>query len=266
MKKPFYLLLSVFLFSCGCNCNKTKEVTFSVVGDMPYGEDDEQKLIDIIDAQNVNHDVNFMVHVGDIKEGDSPCDFYYYDRFKEIMSKSMVPALAIPGDNEWTDCEDQKEAYKTWEQLLTYSLDSEVGASPIRQQGMPSNFAFLSQKNLFIGLTLPDADEEDYEDLESKLKKNVDWLEDRMSANVGSVDMLIIFAHSKPTKEFGFRDKVFELCSTYFSQQRVLWIQGDDHEFEVKKKWKGTNIDKITVDQDMRVKITAHNGNYQIVK
>lgn len=259
-----YLPLLLLILMAGCCGKNNNEVTFSVIGDMPYGIHDEQKVLDIISNQNSAKDVSFMVHVGDIKEGDDPCDFYYYDRFRDILKTSKVPVFAIPGDNEWTDCENQAEAYQTWEQLLTYNLDAQFGGSPFRQEGLPSNFAFLKNKFLFIGLTVPDADEEDYENIQEVLNKDIDWLKDRVVANGSSVDGLVIFAHATPTKDYGFRTRLFSLVKEYYKGKPVVWVQGDDHELDVKHKWKGSGITKVTVGQDDRVKIKITSSSVSV--
>ena len=261
MNRITLLIIPLFIFGC---CNPKNETTFSVIGDMPYGLDDEQKIVDIISHQNIDMDSDFMVHVGDIKEGDDPCDFYYYSRFQEIIKESMIPVYAIPGDNEWTDCDNQEESYETWEQLLSYNLDGHFGVTPERLNAYPSSFAFVKNKILFIGLTLPDADIDDYSNIEEVLMYNNFWLKRHAKRHMGKVDMAVIFAHCKPTNEFNYRNDMIGICEHYFKGKKVLWIQGDDHDFEIKKNWKGSNIDRITVSQDERLLITASGGNYKI--
>lgn len=76
---------------------------FALMGDMPYGEEEEQPVAEMIDG--INHQaVEFVVHVGDIKNGHSPCsDELFRDRL-DLFSRSRHPFIYTPGDNEWTDC------------------------------------------------------------------------------------------------------------------------------------------------------------------
>src|ERR687893_26997 len=46
----------------------------------------------------------FVIHVGDIKEGNSRCDDNVYTVNREYFNTFEMPAIFVPGDNEWTDC------------------------------------------------------------------------------------------------------------------------------------------------------------------
>src|SRR5882757_4397496 len=64
--------------------------TFAVIGDIPYGDAEIAAFPSYISQINADPDVQFVDHVGDIKNGSSVCsDAYFqmiksdFDRFKD---------------------------------------------------------------------------------------------------------------------------------------------------------------------------------------
>ncbi len=79
-------------------------VAFAVIGDGPYGDDKEGAFDRIIEDINNDHEVKFVVHVGDIKSGGTECtDERLQRRFNQLQQITTV-LIYTPGDNEWTDC------------------------------------------------------------------------------------------------------------------------------------------------------------------
>lgn len=75
--------------------------TWLVTGDAPYNRGDLQRLARLL-AHNPGAD--FMVHIGDIKSGGSPCDDAHYGPVAALFARQAVPLVFSPGDNDWTDC------------------------------------------------------------------------------------------------------------------------------------------------------------------
>jgi len=80
-------------------------VEFVVLGDMPYGSGEEidntyRNLITKINKEGAD----FVVHIGDIKNGSTLCSDEAYARQKAFFSWFVAPLIYTPGDNEWTDC------------------------------------------------------------------------------------------------------------------------------------------------------------------
>lgn len=76
---------------------------FALFGDTPYTEAERARLPGMIAAM-ARQGNEFAVHVGDIKDGISPCsDELYRDRLR-LFESSGIPLVYLPGDNEWTDC------------------------------------------------------------------------------------------------------------------------------------------------------------------
>jgi hypothetical protein len=80
-----------------------------VLGDMPYGAPETtyppfETLIGAINARAPD----LVIHVGDTKSGRTPCSDAHLDEQRAFMMQVAAPLLYTPGDNEWTDCHDDR--------------------------------------------------------------------------------------------------------------------------------------------------------------
>lgn len=76
----------------------------ALVGDGPYGVDQEIKWDKLIADINADDSVKFTIHIGDIKAGGERCDdSLLISRFNQLQQLDG-PLVYTPGDNEWTDC------------------------------------------------------------------------------------------------------------------------------------------------------------------
>ena len=78
--------------------------TVAVIGDTPYGDEQEAAFPRLVDDVNVDPDVSTVLHLGDIKNGSSTCDDARFTRLRDLYETFEDPFLYTPGDNEWTDC------------------------------------------------------------------------------------------------------------------------------------------------------------------
>src|SRR5262249_20673429 len=79
-------------------------VQFVAMGDVPYvWPRDGLRLEKLIMAANAAKP-DFLVHVGDIKSGGTPCTEASYRQVLDMFAQSEAPLVYTPGDNEWTDC------------------------------------------------------------------------------------------------------------------------------------------------------------------
>ena len=84
--------------------DKPGHYSFAVIGDTPYGAAEIAAWPGRIDRLNADPDVQFTVHVGDIKNGSSKCTDEYFAFIKSQFDRFAAPLVYTPGDNEWTDC------------------------------------------------------------------------------------------------------------------------------------------------------------------
>ena len=78
--------------------------TFAVIGDMPYGAAQLAAFPSLIGRINDDPDVSLVTHLGDIKNGSSPCTDTYLATIRSDVDQFTDPLVYTPGDNEWTDC------------------------------------------------------------------------------------------------------------------------------------------------------------------
>lgn len=84
--------------------DKPSETTFAVIGDVPYGAAQIAAFPGWVDRINDQPGLDLAFHVGDIKNGSSPCTDDYNAMIREQFDRFEMPLLYTPGDNEWTDC------------------------------------------------------------------------------------------------------------------------------------------------------------------
>lgn len=99
------LLVLLSLYSKPANSNEP--FSFAVIGDLPYGVGIGKQSADteqLISQLNNDADLEWVLHVGDIKTGSSSCSDKMFEDRLERFSKFSKPFILTPGDNDWTDC------------------------------------------------------------------------------------------------------------------------------------------------------------------
>src|SRR5262245_53430263 len=84
--------------------SSAKPLTLAVIGDVPYGEEQEAAFGSLITAINDDPKVRDVVHVGDIKSGSTECTDARFAAVAAAFANLKDPLIYTPGDNEWTDC------------------------------------------------------------------------------------------------------------------------------------------------------------------
>ncbi|MDO5101426.1 MAG: hypothetical protein Q4D91_00755 [Lautropia sp.] len=87
--------------------NTDRRFRFGFIGDTPYNRLDQYGLSQVMKGLDET-DLEFVLHVGDIKGRSEACsDTLLCDRL-ETLDRSRHPLILTPGDNEWTDCFNRK--------------------------------------------------------------------------------------------------------------------------------------------------------------
>ena len=86
---------------------KPTRFQFALIGDQQYTPVQEKLFENVIDAMN-RETLQFIVHDGDIKNGQSACDDATFNDRLRTFNRSFNPFILTPGDNDWTDCERPK--------------------------------------------------------------------------------------------------------------------------------------------------------------
>ena len=147
------------------------DFTFAALGDAPYWPEEETQFINMLREIN-QEDVAFVVHVGDFKNGSSPCDDEVFLQRREMFAASRHPFIYLPGDNEWTDCwrffagrHDPMERLAKLRELF-FDAPSSLGITriPLTRQSDTSSHAYpehvrwIRERVLFAGFNLPGGD------------------------------------------------------------------------------------------------------------
>ncbi|MEA5453125.1 metallophosphoesterase family protein [Sinomonas sp. JGH33] len=139
---------------------------FAVIGDTPYGAAAIQEFPQHFSALNADASLDFVVHVGDIKNGSTVCSDEYFAQIKADFDQFTHPLVYAPGDNEWTDCHRANNgAYNPLERLAKIrevffaAPGKTLGATmPVASQadlGLPENVTFSRNRIAFAAVNVP---------------------------------------------------------------------------------------------------------------
>ena len=247
---------------------------FIALGDMPYGASDEvfgpyKSLIAIINRKAPD----FTVHLGDIKDGTTPCSDAALREQLAFLNSIEGPVLYTPGDNEWTDCHRQKAGAHNPLERLSFirkmffaNSRQSLGRSPIaieRQADVMTRYAdyvenvrltkagvqiitahVVGSNNNFETRDLDAASE-----FFSRDKANVAWIENSFDKAIANDAKAIILLIHADMFEFSFiaRKERFLRHSGYrnFGEavvdsarafaRPVLLVFGDGHQFSISR-------------------------------
>lgn len=223
------------------------QVTFSVMGDVPYfvGEDEVLPL-EIAHLPSVSE---FVVHVGDIKTGRTPCDEAVYRKVAGMLAKSAPRLFIIPGDNEWNDCQDPEAAWELWTRYFMRFHDRWRDSFPVAHQpDREENFAFLRGGVLFLGINLVGGRVHDAEEWQRRHAMNVTWVEENIRQHGHEASSMVVFAHAKPGKNHADFVDGFTAAAERFGKP-VLFLHGDGHRWIHDRPFVAQNILRVQVDQ-----------------
>jgi hypothetical protein len=139
-----------------------KAISFAFIGDLPYNTLEESALNRIY--QSFPKDLAFVLHVGDIKSGSEDCSDALITRRFDLLQKSPLPLVLLPGDNEWVDCVrsvagsyDPFERLKFWRQLEGRDRRADQALKISRQALWPElvQWRMPEASVSFVGLNIP---------------------------------------------------------------------------------------------------------------
>lgn len=258
MPKYYFIILFLCLIITSCDDNKVEEdiplqpIVFTVIGDVPYGESQITGLKEKIDLHNNTSNSEFVVHVGDIKSGQTPCNENTYEEVASMLSEFATPTFVILGDNEYNDCDDPLEARAFWDTyFLGFNSKWSFGSSVNTQSKREENWAFIREKVLFIGLNIVGSTVHDKQEWDNRLDDNVAWLTEQYETHGTDAEVIILFGHANMV-DFG--DLKFEVMTTAMAQvaqdyqKPILYIHGDGHKWIDDNPWDNSNLRRIQID------------------
>ncbi len=251
---PFGLLLLLLISSSAIAQNQPKpdpqadtRVTFYVMGDVPYKPHEDARLPKQIDA--IPKDAEFVVHLGDIKGGSTPCDEAVYNKVFGMLCQSPVPVFIIPGDNEWNDCSNPEQAWKLWKKyFMRFDRRWQHTLPVFRQLEREENFSFVKGNVLFIGLNIVGGRVHDAAEWKQRHADNLDWVRRNLRRFGADVSSLVVFGHAKPIAIHNDFFTPFSKEANDFKKP-ILYIHGDGHVWIYDRPFEAKNILRVEVDQ-----------------
>lgn len=238
------LLIIIFFAAFSHSGFTQNDFKIAVVGDTPYKPSD-WKILKSKFQQLEDSGYHLLVHVGDIKRGVLPCFKIRYKRVHNLLEKSTVPHLIIPGDNEYNDCycRGPRRALKLWRKhTLNIKLDSLFDISRLEQ--VPENFSFLKDSVLFIGINNVGGRVHDSIEWKERALNNIRWIKEQ--TDKGSYYSIVIFSHASPKKNFDLY-QMLQQISIKLSNS-IFFVQGDIHTYSYNENWNKTKMTRIVVD------------------
>lgn len=251
---PFELAVGLFLLlilPASPSANELREhrplIIFSAMGDIPYTP--EEYLILKQQLAELPKESEFVVHVGDIKTGQVPCDEKIYRDVAAILTKSPCPLFIIPGDNEWNDCAMPDDAWGLWtKHFKRFDEKWKHGFDIKRQDKRDENFAFVRKEVLFIGINIVGGRVHDPAEWKQRHAENLEWTRGNFELYRDSTRSAIIFGHAFPLR---VHDDYFKGLNKVAAEFRkpVLYLHGDGHRWIRNRPFDAQNILRIQVDQ-----------------
>jgi Calcineurin-like phosphoesterase len=271
--KPFflvaiYLALWISPFACA---NGTKPFSFALMGDVPYHDGellDVERMIGEIGGENIS----FVVHVGDFKDGRSPCTDELFRQRKQLFDSSAHPFIFVPGDNDWTDCTRKLAgSYVAKERLnalreLFFSTNQSLGRKKISVQQQSDDPAFKQYREnarwsqdgvLFVSLNVPGSNNNTGfnadNDEEARLRNvaNAQWIKQAFDqAKKNTMAGVMFFIQADPMFDYGIQrqglraywgllDQLREETEKFSGQ--VVLAHGDTHFYRVDQPLRDIN-------------------------
>lgn len=224
-------------------------VVFSVMGDVPYTAADDPTLQAQIVAHNLLSPSSFMVHVGDIKSGSTPCDQAVYLKVAGFLHALTVPTFIIPGDNEWNDCADPDTAWGYWTGSFgRFESFWPTAPAAAHQAARDENFAWVERGVLFIGINLVGGRVHDAAEWAARLADDASWVEAQLALHGASAYAMVLFAHAEPTANHAAFMTRYRAAAGAWGKP-VLHLMGDGHVWRMDRPWAEQNILRVEVQQ-----------------
>ena len=221
-----------------------------VIADTPYNDGEIPVVTDIL--ANLPEEVEFVVHLGDIKNGSSvliTADYLF--EISSLLQTSTVPLFIILGDNEFNDSDDPTGVFTLWSDEFGYfdqNWTHDIGVT--YQDIRPENFSFVINDTLFVGINLVGGQVHDADEFAARSADDLVWIEDMFSQYGAAASNAVIFGHASPSySEYSAFKQGFISVAEDF-QKPILYLQGDLHDWTLDDSYAGTdNIKKIILER-----------------
>jgi hypothetical protein len=257
--------------------NSANPVTVAVIGDVPYGLEQEASVGQLVEAINADPHVRLALHVGDIKSGSTTCTDARFAAVLATFESFKDPVVYTPGDNEWTDCHRVNNGgYNPLERLAavraTFFAEpgSLLGGRPATVDYQPElveNVRWIESRVAFatlhvigsnnglsawtgIGKTVPTA--EQTEEVDARIDAATDWVDETFDAAERRDLRGVVLAMQADTwaplpssAQQAIVDRITTRTAAFDGE--VLLLQGDSHTYLVDNPLALDNFTRIVV-------------------
>ena len=212
--------------------------SFAVLGDAPYYHHEEMQYRVVLQDLDA-HDLQFVIHVGDIWW--RPCSDAMYQRARGWFRSQRHRVYYTPGDNEWADCwEPRVGGYDPHERLA--HLRSIFYDEPVtRQRGYPENMRWRDRDMVFATLHLIGArngrrSSADDAEVNARTDAAIAWLRETFKENATAI-VLAMHANMFPDME-EYRAPYKRVLAALDEEvarfgKPVLLVHGENHDYVV---------------------------------
>ena len=254
-----------------------KPMTLAVIGDVPYGNDQEASFPSLIDGVNGDPKVRLVIHVGDIKSGSTTCTTQRFAAVAAAFTTFKDPLVYTPGDNEWTDCHranngsfNPLERLDAVRSMFFSEPGSTLGLHPKRvdfQPGLVENVSWIESRTTFgtfhvigsnnglspwtgLGLVTPTPAQE--AEVNSRVAATLDWVDsvfDQAEDDHLEGVVLAMQADTFQPGPSGAQQTIVDRIAarTGGFDGEVLLLQGDSHVFKSDNPLNLDNFTRIVV-------------------
>eukprot|EP00542_Grammatophora_oceanica_P017361 CAMPEP_0194026834 /NCGR_PEP_ID=MMETSP0009_2-20130614/1095_1 /TAXON_ID=210454 /ORGANISM="Grammatophora oceanica, Strain CCMP 410" /LENGTH=325 /DNA_ID=CAMNT_0038665701 /DNA_START=8 /DNA_END=985 /DNA_ORIENTATION=- len=226
---------------------------FYVMGDVPYLP--RERLLLPQQLAGMEARASFAVHVGDIKKRSTTCQQGHYTLVGDMFDELAIPTLAVPGDNDWFECEDKKGAYNLWNEFFGHNTRGLHHVTNVQHQATrPENFAFEINDILVMGLHVVHASAANSQSAANMLddisELAVEWIQQQMGS-LENTRAVVMFAHAIPfhPKFLPVWDELKRIVQDN-PDVPFLYLQGDLHKFQADTPMENMdNFLRVVVDK-----------------
>jgi hypothetical protein len=247
-------------------------VTFALLGDTPYGDEQRATFPALVQRINADDDVRFVLHAGDVKNGSSTCDDARFADLAALFGTFADPFVLTPGDNEWTDCHRTAAGgYLPTERLeaVRRVFYPRVGWTlgkrrmPVLSQAWDPRHAAYRENTMFVRdrvvfaavhvvgsdnnlepwAQLPGGDRPELRvaEFRSREAAALAWIDAAFAtARITRAPGVLLLMQAEPVETPGFaavRARISERARAY--GKPVLLVHGDEHFYEVEREYAG---------------------------